>query len=107
MSDALFDEDPDDETQEPPRNVLAVARAAESSEELTKRAQMFRDPDYKHASMVIFDDGDETGNRFLNAAEFMRAMRRDTLPTMEEATAWLLQKRADVDTRLAARMAAP
>jgi hypothetical protein len=98
MSDALFDFDDDDGANGPPTNVLAVAAVAETSEALTARAMICRDDDYKDARRVIFED--EEGE-FSNAAEFMRAMGRDTLPTMAEAATWLIQRRAAVDARAA------
>jgi hypothetical protein len=102
MSDLLFDDDPDDDGG-PPINVLAVGVPAETSEALSIRAAMCRDPEYRDASRVIFE---EEEGAFDNAAEFKRAMRWPRLPTMDEAGAWLLSKRAAVDERTAARVVA-
>ena len=99
MSDALFDFDDDDGANGPPTNVLAVAAVAESSDALTTRAQICRGPDYKHATMVIFEDDE---GEFSNAKQFMRAMGLYRLPTMDEAGAWLIEKRDAIDARLAA-----
>jgi hypothetical protein len=86
MSDALFDDDPD-EAKGPPSNVLAVGRVAESSEAMTATATaMRRHPDYQRAAMVIFiDEGDVFGN----AAQFRAAMGWPRDPTIAEASAWL------------------
>jgi hypothetical protein len=100
MSDALFDSDDDDGANGPPTNVLAVAAVAESSDALTTRAQICRDPDYKHATMVILEDDE---GEFSNAKQFMRGMGLYRLPTMDEAGAWLIAKRDAVDARAAAR----
>jgi hypothetical protein len=97
MSDLLFDDDPDEDSG-PPINVLAVAVPAESSEALTRRAAIFRDPEYRAAALVLFEEDGE----FTNAAELMRAMRWARLPTIDEAGAWLLDRRAAVDARAAA-----
>lgn len=102
MDDLLFDDDPDEDGG-PPVNVFAVGPPAESSEALTLRAARCRDPDYRDASRVIFE---EEEGKFDNAAEFMRAMRWPRLPTMEEASSWILRKQAAVDARTAARAVA-
>jgi|SRR5258707_14242285 hypothetical protein len=99
MSDALFDSDDDDGANRPPTNVLAVAAVAETSEALTARGMICRDADYKHATMVIFEDDE---GEFSNAKQFMRAMGLYRLPTMDEAGAWLIEKRDAIDARLAA-----
>jgi hypothetical protein len=95
MSDLLFDDDPDEDSG-PPINVLAVSLPAETSDALTLRAAMYRDPDYRAAAMVIFEEED---SNFANAPEFQRAMRSPGLPTMDEAGAWLLRMRDAVAAR--------
>lgn len=97
MSDLLFDDDPDEDSG-PLSNVLAVGRPAESSAALTRWAAVCRDPEYSAAAMVLFEEDGE----FTNGPEFQRAMRSPRLPTVDEAGAWLLQRREAVAARAAA-----
>ena len=94
MDDLLFDDDPE-EGSGPPSNVLAVRLPDATSDALTLRAAATRrDPEYRDASRVIFEEADKDDKlSFSNAKEFQRAMRWPRLPTLNEDGAWLLQKR--------------
>jgi hypothetical protein len=102
----LFDDDPD-EASGPPSNVLAVRLPDATSDALTLRAAaMRRDPDWRDGCRVLFQEDEADKFSFSNAKEFQTAMRWPRLPTLEEAGAWLLQKRDAVDARTAAQVGA-
>lgn len=105
--DLLFDDNDEDEVVS--TAWLVVGRPAETSDALTLRAAALRhDREFRDASRVIFEEQEEEkgGNEFANVAEFQRAMKLPRPPTLEEAEAWLAQKREAVDARMAARAAA-
>src|SRR5713226_4339335 len=95
FDEPLFDSDDDDGEQGPPVNTLCVGPTAASSDALTVRARKIcQDADYKFSTMVIFEEEEGV---FSNSRQFAQAMGLNTLPTMQEAGEWLLQKRAAIE----------
>jgi hypothetical protein len=99
MSDALFDDDDDDDAARAQSTAfLVVGAVATSGEALGARENAMRQhPDYRNATRIVFEEDDQ----FTNAAEFQAAMGLVRLPTMEEASGWLAEKRAFVETAVA------
>jgi hypothetical protein len=92
--DFLLFDDLEDEAGAMATNFLVVGTPAATSEALSIRERAARNcADFARASLVLFVEDDT----FQNAGELMRAMKSSTMPTLEQASAWLQDRRNAVD----------